>query len=86
MIVTVLIVLVIFLLFPPNKKADNYLLVVSDAVGITKYDVNNGVSLKFPESPNYKISPIIIFFPILMYLFIRSAASLVDDRCDLNSV
>ena len=38
-----------FLLFPPSKAA-RWILVVGGAVGIPKYDVNDGVSLNLSES------------------------------------
>ena len=41
-----------FLLLLPIEKDDNWLLVVGGAVGIQKYDFNDGVSLMFPFSPN----------------------------------
>ena len=57
LIVKVLNVLVLSPLLPPINKADHWLLLVGGTFGISKYDVNDGVSLTVPESPNYDITP-----------------------------
>ena len=52
LLVTVLTMLVLFFLFPPNKKDYNWLLVVGGVVGISKPDVNDGIIMTFVEYPN----------------------------------
>ena len=51
-LVTVLTVIVLFSLLPLSEKADHWILVISVAVGIPKSEVNDGIILKLPESPN----------------------------------
>ena len=70
---------VIFFLFPLIKKATRWILVVGVTVGIQKSNINGGISMTFPWSPNYDITPSILFYSPLTYLFIRLCAALVDN-------
>ena len=51
LLLILLTVLVLSPLLSLSGKAAHWLLVVGCAVGISKYDVNNGVSMTFPEYP-----------------------------------
>ena len=73
-------------IFPLSEKAAHWILVVGGSVGISKYDVNDSISLTLPESPNYDVTPSILFSPPVMYLFVRSVAALVDEGSAADAV
>ena len=65
-----------FTLFQPSEKDDNWLLVVGGAVGKSKYNANDGVSMTFQESPMQYATPSLIFSPPMAYIFVRYSAAL----------
>ena len=55
-------------LSPLSEKAAHWLLVLGITARITKYDVNDSVSIKSPDTPDKDVSPSLLLSPPVTYL------------------
>ena len=67
-----------FLLFPLSEQSSCWLHVVVGAIVILESDVNDGVIMTFPEAPNNDVTPSILFYPPMTYLFVRYSLALFN--------
>ena len=52
LLMKVLTMHVLYPLLPPSEKVTHWIIVLGDAIRISKYDVNGDVSMALPESTN----------------------------------